>query len=74
VTFEDTFVKLLPSASVKILLEESKKANYPIEISDSYFIVRDKKNMQVSFKGIKIRDNVWGITFSKSFWPEGAKN
>ena len=69
--FEDTFVKLLPNASVKRLLEESKEANHPIDIKDSYFIVRDNKSCQVSFKGMKIRDNVWGITFSKSHWPNG---
>lgn len=60
----------MPNSSVKILLEQAKGYGQEIQVLDSYFIVRDCKNISFSFRGIKIRENVWGITFSKSCWPD----
>ena len=58
-------VKLVPSATVKDLLEKAKAVNHFIEIDDNSFIVRDKSTNKLVFRGIKIRNNCWGITFLK---------
>ena len=64
---ESTFVKLLPSITVKTLLQQARDKKCPIDVSECYFIVRDTKTSSVMFRGIKIKENVWGITFEKKF-------
>ena len=61
----DEVVKLVQNAAVKELLQEATKTNRIIEVDESSFMVRNTTNKKVVFRGIKIRNNCWGITFSK---------
>ncbi len=61
----DEVVKLVQNATVKELLQEAAKTNRIIEVDESSFMVRDTTNKKVVFRGIKIRNNCWGITFSQ---------
>jgi len=70
VNYDNTFVKLLPGAIVKTLLRQATSNKCLIDVDDSYFIVRDVKTSNVTFRGIKIKENIWGITFEKKFWSE----
>ena len=67
---DNTFVKLVPNAFVKDLLLEASKTKHSIEVEDTSFMVRDKISQDIVFKGIKIRNNTWGLTFSKSYYPD----
>lgn len=58
-------VKLVYSQKVKDLLQEAKKQNHEIKAEGDYFVVRDRKSFGVIFKGIKIRTDLWGLTFEK---------
>ena len=58
-------VKLVPSATVKDLLKEAKNVDHSIKIDENSFIVRNKDTKIIVFRGIKIRNNCWGITFLK---------
>jgi hypothetical protein len=58
-------VKLVYSPKVKDLLQEAKKRDHEIKAEGDYFVVRDKKSFDVIFKGIKIRTDLWGLTFTK---------
>ena len=58
-------VKLVYSPKVKDLLQEAKKQDYEIKAEGDYFVVRDRKSFGVIFKGIKIRTDLWGLTFDK---------
>lgn len=58
-------VKLVYSQKVKDLLQEAKKQDHEIKADGDYFVVRDKKSFGVIFKGIKIRTDLWGLTFEK---------
>lgn len=62
-TSEQEAVKLVPNAKVKTLLEEAKKADHEIKAEGDYFVVRNTKTFDVVFKGIKIRTDLWGLTF-----------
>lgn len=59
-------VKLVYSPKVKDLLQEAKKQDYEIKAEGDYFVVRDRKSFGVIFKGIKIRTDLWGLTFEKT--------
>jgi len=61
----DEVVKLVQNAAVKELLQEAKKANRIIEVDEMSFMVRNNMNKRVIFRGIQIRNNCWGITFTK---------
>lgn len=63
---ESSIVKLVPNASVKTLLQEAKRVMHDIEVDEQSFMVRDKDNKCIIFKGIKIRNNLWGLTFTKN--------
>jgi hypothetical protein len=39
-------------------------------VDDITFMVRNKESRDMTFKGIKIRNNTWGLTFSKQFWKD----
>ena len=56
-------VKLVYSQKVKDLLQEAKKKDHEIKAEGDYFVVRDRKSFGVIFKGIKIRTDLWGLTF-----------
>jgi len=58
-------VKLVYSPKVKDLLQEAKKQDHEIKAEGDYFVVRDRKSFDVVFKGIKIRTDLWGLTFEK---------
>ena len=58
-------VKLVYSQKVKDLLQEAKKQDHEIKAEGDYFVVRDRKSFGVIFKGIKIRTDLWGLTFEK---------
>ena len=58
-------VKLVYSPKVKDLLQEAKKQDHDIKAEGDYFVVRDKKSSGIVFKGIKIRPDLWGLTFEK---------
>jgi hypothetical protein len=62
---EDTVVKLCSNTSTKVLLQEAKRIKHLIEVQEDSFYVRDQKTSKVIFKGIKIRSDIWGLTFSK---------
>lgn len=62
-TSEQEAVKLVHNTKVKALLEKAKKAEHEIKAEGDYFIVRDRKTFDVVFKGIKIRTDLWGLTF-----------
>lgn len=64
---EETIVKLCSNALTKDLLEEASRAKHLIEINEDSFFVRDKKTFQMIFRGIKIRNNTWGLTFPRQF-------
>ena len=59
-------VKLVHNSKVKDLLEKAKKEEHEIKVEGDYFIVRDKKSFKIVFKGMKIRTDLWGLTFEKS--------
>lgn len=59
-------VKLVYSSKVKDLLQKAKKQDYEIKTDGDYFVVRDRKSFGVIFKGIKIRTDLWGLTFEKT--------
>lgn len=67
----DTYVKLVPNSDVKGLLQEAKTAGRDIEVSaaDTFF-VRDEKTKAMVFKGMRIREDLWGLTFTKTYYPE----
>lgn len=67
----DTYVKLVPNASVKSLIKEAQTAGREIEVSaaDTFF-VRDEKTKAMIFRGMRIREDLWGLTFTKSYYPE----
>ena len=56
-------VKLVYNSKVKDLLEKAKKENHEIKVEGDYFVVRDKESFGIVFKGIKIRTDLWGLTF-----------
>lgn len=56
-------VKLVHNSKVKDLLEKAKKEEHEIKAEGDYFIVRDKRSFGIVFKGIKIRTDLWGLTF-----------
>ena len=58
-------VKLVSSLKVKDLLQAAKKQEHDIKAEGDYFVVRDKKSSGIVFKGIKIRSDLWGLTFEK---------
>jgi hypothetical protein len=62
---EDTVVKLCSNTSTKTLLQEAQRIKHLIEIQEDSFYVRDQKTQNVIFRGIKIRGDLWGLTFSK---------
>ena len=59
-------VKLVSSLKVKDLLQEAKKQDHNIKAEGDYFVVRDKTSYNIVFKGIKIRTDLWGVTFEKN--------
>lgn len=59
-------VKLVYNSKVKDLLEKAKKEDHEIKVEGDYFVVRDKKSFGIVFKGIKIRTDLWGLTFEKN--------
>jgi hypothetical protein len=59
-------VKLVNNLKVKDLLQAAKKQEHDIKAEGDYFIVRDKKSFGIIFKGIKIRTDLWGLTFEKN--------
>jgi len=61
---EHSVVKLLPNSTVKTLLQKAKSSNLIIDVQESYFIVRNEKGIGVKFKGIKIREDLWGVTIT----------
>ena len=67
---DNTFVKLCSSAFTKDLLNKAQNAKHLIEVDDITFMVRNKETRDMTFKGIKIRNNTWGLTFSKQFWKD----
>jgi hypothetical protein len=69
---EETIVKLCSNASTKDILEEASKSKHLIEVQEDSFFVRDKKTLQMIFKGIKIKNNTWGLTFPKQFAEHSA--
>jgi hypothetical protein len=58
-------VKLVYNSKVKDLLTEARKLEHDIKVEGDYFIVRDKTFFNIIFKGIKIRTDLWGLTFNK---------
>lgn len=56
-------VKLVPNSKVKEILLSAKKLRHIITPTEEYFIVRDNKTSCVMFTGIKIRSDLWGLTF-----------
>jgi hypothetical protein len=62
---DNTVVKLCSNTSTKALLEEAQRIKHLIEVQEDSFYVRDQKTSKVIFKGIKIRSDIWGLTFSK---------
>jgi hypothetical protein len=58
-------VKLVGNSKVKDLLQEAKKQEHDIKVEGDYFVVRDKKSFGIVFKGIRIRADLWGLTFEK---------
>jgi hypothetical protein len=64
---ENTIVKLCSNASTKALIEEAERSKHEIEVEEDSFFVRDRKTNSMIFKGIKIRNNTWGLTFPKQF-------
>lgn len=62
----NSVVKLVPNFRVKELLEQANKSKHTIEVEDDLFRVRDRKSCNVIFKGIKIRSNLWGLTFDSA--------
>ncbi len=58
-------VKLVYSQKVKDLLQEAKKQDHEIKAEGDYFVVRNRTSFGVIFKGIKIRTDLWGLTFEK---------
>jgi hypothetical protein len=62
---DDTVVKLCSNTSTKTLLQEAVRVKHFIEVNEDSFYVRDQKTQNVIFRGIKIRRDIWGVTFSK---------
>ena len=69
---DKTFVKLCSSAFTKDLLTSAQKARRLIEVEESTFMVWNKETKDMTFKGIKIRNNTWGLTFSERFWKDSG--
>ena len=69
---DKTFVKLCSSAFTKDLLTGAQKAHRLIEVDESTFMVWNKETKELTFKGIKIRNNTWGLTFSERFWKDSG--
>jgi len=65
VTEEQEVVKLVHNSKVKELIEKAKKEEHDIKAEGDYFVVRDKTSSKLVFKGIKIRTDLWGLTFEK---------
>jgi hypothetical protein len=67
----DTYVKLIPNAEVKGFIKQAQTAGRDIEVSaaDTFFI-RDKKTNAMILKGMRIRQDLWGLTFTKTYYPE----
>ena len=63
---DNEVVKLVQNAFVKDILQKAKEAKHNIEVDKESFMVRDKKTNSVVFRGIKIRNNCWGLTFTKT--------
>lgn len=62
-TEEQEVVKLVHNSKVKELLEKAKKEEHNIKAEGDYFVVRDNNSSKIVFKGIKIRTDLWGLTF-----------
>ena len=58
-------VKLVPNAFVKDILQQATEAKHNIEVDEESFMVRDRNTKGVVFRGIRIRNNCWGLTFAK---------
>ena len=56
-------MKLVHNSKVKDLLEKAKKEDHEIRVEGDYFVVHDKRSSVIIFKGIKIRTDLWGLTF-----------
>jgi hypothetical protein len=68
---EDTFVKLFSNSTVKTFLKEAQKDGQIIEVdSGDAFFVRDKKTKMIVFKGMRVREDLWGLTFTKTYYPD----
>jgi hypothetical protein len=67
----DTYVKLVPNSAVKEFIKEAQTTGKDIEVSaaDTFF-VRDEKTKAMVFKGMRIREDLWGLTFTKAYYPE----
>jgi hypothetical protein len=67
----DTYVKLIPNAEVKGFIKQAQTNGRDIEVgaADEFF-VRDEKTKAMIFKGMRIREDLWGLTFAKSYYPE----
>jgi hypothetical protein len=67
----DSYVKLIPNSTVKELLKEAQTTNRDIEVSAAdQFFVRDKKTKNIVFKGMRLREDLWGLTFMKAYFPD----
>lgn len=69
---DKTFVKLCSSAFTKDLLTGAQKAKHLIEVDETMFLVWSKETRDLIFRGIKIRNNTWGLTFSERFWKDSG--
>ena len=58
-------VKLVPNETIMNVLREAMRAVHIIESEEISFMVRDKKTKFVFVRGIKIREDCWGLTFTK---------
>jgi hypothetical protein len=58
-------VKLVPNDTIMNVLRESMRAKHIIESEEISFMIRDKKTKIVFIRGIKIRENCWGLTITK---------
>jgi hypothetical protein len=56
--------------SVTEYLKEAKKVGYIIEKDDMSFKVLDDETNDMVFKGIRMNQSFYAVTFSKMYWVE----
>lgn len=67
---KDTFIKLMSVGMVKDYLKEARKVKYLVEKDALTFTVKDDETRDLVFKGVRVNQGFYGVTFSKKYWVE----